>query len=323
MVKRRILTVLMILFMCSPVMVLAKDNPFEKEANVTIGSNNKWQIKGQTATRSGSNSGDYYHLFYDRKQLRLRITTGAEDSGASARKYEKLAVEDVQVDGQRLSLFKWCLANQQKHSRFLQQGLKVKQEVCRNRGGEGVFVMRLNAETLETLNKGQTLSFTIKPFRSSMTVNFDISDFSEMTAKLSDKLKPVPAINSNNVVTVEICMAKPPKGFARIRSVEYACKNSAAKDQAKASVAVMVAKERKRQHAEAAKKKAAEDALAVERAALAEAAASKRVVNADITNKMLAVCMKKWAAGEHRCYCEKFITHAPMGIESDPTCAAR
>lgn len=316
MVKSRILTVLMVLFLCSP--ALANDNPFDKGVKVEIGSDNKWQIKGKTATRSGSYSGDFYHFSYDRKQMRLRITSGAEDSEASAREYPQLAVEDVQIDGKRLPLFKWCLANQQKQARFLQQGLKVKQGVCSNEGKKGAFVMRLNAATLEALNKGQTLSFMIKPFRSSITVNFDISDFSAVMAKLSGKVKSVQKA-SNKVVAVEMCKANPPTGFTRIKSVKYACKDATAKAKAKASIKAMVEKESKKKAAT----KAAEEKRAAELAALAETEASKQEMNSDITNKMLAVCMKKWEAGEHRCYCEKFIKHAPVGIESDPSCAAQ
>lgn len=323
MVKSRILTVLTILFMCSP--ALAEDNPFDKGVKVEIGSDNKWQIKGKTATRSGSYSDDFYHFSYDRKKMRLRITSGAEDSEASAREYPQLAVEDVQIDGKRLPLFKWCLANQQKQSRFLQQGLKVRQGVCSNEGKKGAFVMRLNAATLEALNKGQTLSFIIKPFRSSITVNFDISDFSGVMAKLSGKVKSVQKA-SNKVVAVEMCKANPPTGFTRIKSVEYVCKDATAKVRAKASIKAMVEKESKKKAAETAKRlaeiKSAEEKRAAEQAAIAETEASKQVMNSDITNKMLAVCMKKWEAGEHRCYCEKFIKHAPAGIESDPSCAA-
>ena len=107
----------MVLSMCSS--VLADDNPFDKGVKVEIGSDNKWQIKGKTATRSGSYSDDFYHFSYDRKKMRLRITSGAEDSEASAREYPQLAVEDVQIDGRRLPLFKRCLAKQQKKTRIL------------------------------------------------------------------------------------------------------------------------------------------------------------------------------------------------------------
>lgn len=349
--KQRILTAIMVLFIGLPVVVLANDNPFDKAANINIGSDNEWLIKDKTATRSGSDSGDFYHLFYDRKQLRLRITGSAKDSEVLARKYQHFAVEDVQVDGKRLPLFQWCLGNQQKHSRYLQQGLKVKQGVCNNQGEKGTFILRLNATTLDTLKNGQTLSFKIRPFRSPINVNFDISDFSGVFSKLNTKVNLVkkaqasaPVVAVDKVATVKKCKANPPKGFASINSIEYACDDAAAKAEAEASIEAIVVKERqhqaklaadrerKRQEVEAAKaaklakeladKKAAEEKLAAEQAALAETEASKQQMSADITSKMLAVCQKKWDLGEHRCYCEKFLEYAPAGIESDPSCSA-
>ena len=132
--------------------------------------------------------------------------------------------------------------------------------------------------------------------------------------------------------------------FDQIKSIEYVCDDAGAKTKAEASIEAGVVKERehqaklvaererKRKEAEAAKaaklakeladKKAAEELLAAEQAALADTEASKNEMSADITNKMLAVCQKKWASGKHRCYCEKFLEHAPAGIESDPSCAA-
>ena len=313
----RVLTAVIVLIMCSPMMALANDNPFDKSVSVKIGSENKWSINGKMATRSGTNSSDFFHLSFDRKQLSLRITSGAEDSEASARQYEHLAVEDVQVDGKRLSLFRWCLKNQQKHNRFLQQGLKVKQGVCSNEGQRGTFIMRLNVATLEALKKGQTLSFMIKPFRTSMTVSFDISDFSDVVAKLSGKVKSTQKMPQ---MATEICKENPPKGFAKIKSIEYACKDAAAKNKAKASIKKMVANERKLKKDNAAKNKV--ENKVVEQAAIAETEASKQEMNEDITNKMLAICKKKWETGEHRCYCEKFIKYAPPSIESDPSCLA-
>ena len=356
MIKQRILAVIMVLFVCQPALILAEDNPFEKGASINIGSDNEWRYSDKTATRSGADSGNFYHLFYNRKQLRLRITDGAEDSESSAMKYQHFAVEDVQVDGKRLPLFQWCLVNQQKHSRFLQQGLKVKQNVCDNQGEKGAFVLRLNAATLGTLKNGQKLSFKVKPFRSSIYINFDISDFLDVVGKLSTKVKlvqkekaPVIVIDLDEVLAVEVlvaekCKANPPKGFAKIKSIEYVCNDAAAKSKAEVSIETMVVKERKRQAKlaterenkrkaaekekadklakELVEKKASEEKLAAEQAALAATAASKEVMNADITNKMLAVCQKKWASGGHRCYCEKFLEHAPAGIESDPSCAS-
>jgi hypothetical protein len=228
----------------------------------------------------------------------------------------------------------------------LQQGLKVKQDVCSNQGEKGAFIMRLNAATLDALGKGKALSFKIKPFRSSINVNFDISDFSEAAARLSAKAVVVqkeatPAPSEKKVIAPKICKASPPKDFIKIKPVEYACDDAAAKAKAEAGIEAVVVKERelkaklaaenerKRQEEEAAKKakeladkKAEEERLAAEQAALAEVEASKLEMNNEITNKMLAVCMKKWEKGEHRCYCEKFLEHAPAGIVSDPSCAA-
>ena len=172
-----------------------------------------------------------------------------------------------------------------------------------------------------------------------------------MVAKLSTKVNlvkkaqaPAPVVAIDKVVVVKKCKANPPKGFAKIKSIEYACDDAGAKTEAEASIEADVVKERNRQAklaaererkqkevevAKAAKlakeladKKAEEEKLAAEQAVLAATEASKKEMNADITNKMLAVCMKKWAKGEHRCYCEKFVEHAPAGIESDPSCAA-
>jgi len=344
--KLRSLLAVMVLLMGLPAVTLADDNPFDKGVDVNIGRDSAWMIKDKTATRSGSDSGDFYHLFYDRKQLRLRITSDAVDSEASARQYQQFAVEDMQVDGKRLPLFQWCLINQPRHSRFLQQGLRIKQDVCSNKGEQGTFIMRLNAETLNALENGQTLSIKIKPFRSSINLNFDISDFSEMSANLSTKVEVVqkqqaPAPVAKKEVAPKICKASPPKEFVKIKPVEYACDDAAAKASAETSIEAVVAKERelkaklaaeqerKRKEDEAAKKakeladkKAEEERLAAEQAALVEAETAKLEINNEITNKMLAVCMKKWEKGEHRCYCEKFIEHAPSGIVSDPACAA-
>lgn len=346
--KQRILTAITGILMCLPMLALANDNPFDKGESVTISSSNAWVIKDKSATRSGSDSDNFYHLFFDLKQLRLRITDGAEDSEASARQYQQFAVEDVMIDSKRLPLFQWCLVNQQRHSRFLQQGLKVKQGVCNNRGEKGVFSMRLNAATLDALKKGQTLGLKLKPFRTSIEVNFDISDFSDMLENLSASMKLVKTAETQGLasasaavpektVASKTCKATPPESFAKIKPVEYSCDDANAKASAEASVEASVVKERKllavererKQKAEAEAKKAKELAdkeaaakLVAEQAAIAAAEASKKEMNVEITNKMLAVCQKKWAKGEHRCYCEEFINHAPEAIKASSTCGA-
>lgn len=346
--KQRILAAIMTVFMCVPGVAWASDNPFDKDVDINIGSDKDWLIKDKAMTRSGSDADDFYHLSYDRKQLRLRITDSAEDSEASARQYQQFTVEDMQVDGQRLPLFQWCLANQQGHSRSLQQGMKVKQDVCVIQGEQGTFTMRLNAATLEALNNGRLLSFKLKPFRLPVNVNIVISDFSTAAAGLTAALQPVqtqtavtplkkvvPAIAK--AAAVKKCNAGPPKGFEKIKSLEYACADATAKTKAEADIRAQVEKARaieakraadielmrKQAEAELAEKQLAEQKkLAAEQAALAEIEASKSQVNAEITDKMLALCMKQWQKGQHRCYCEEFLEHAPAGIESDASCGA-
>lgn len=327
--------------MCLPGAIRANDNPFDKGVDINIGSDREWVIKDKAMTRSGSEAGDFYHFSYDRKQIRLRITESANDDETSARQYQQFTVEDVQLDGQRLPLFQWCLINQQGHSRSLQQGMKVKQDVCVNQGEQGTFTMRLNAATLKALIDGSLLSFKLKPFRLPVNVNIDISDFSTAAAALTAALQPVQAPKAiapvkravparDKVAVVKKCNASPPKGFEKINSLEYVCADAAAKTKAETEIKAQVEKaraieakraadkelERKQAEAEQAEKQQAEQA------ALAEIEASKSQVNAVITDKMLSLCMKKWQKGEHRCYCEKFLEHAPAGIKSDASCDA-
>ena len=77
--------------------------------------------------------------------------------------------------------------------------------------------------------------------------------------------------------------------------------------------------ERKRKEAEAARL-AKEEALKKEQEAIAASAALRAELSSDIAKKMIAVCEKKWAEGEHRCYCEKYIEFAPANIKSNPDC---
>jgi len=328
---------------CLSTSVIAKnsDNPFEKGASVDIGRDAAWVITNKTATRSGSDSGTFYHLFYDRKQLRLRITNSAEDSEAAAKHHDQFAVNDVLLDGKRLPVFQWCLNNQERHKRFLQQGLKVKKEVCKNQGEVGTFTMRLNVATLDMLKKGKKLTYDLKPFRSDVEVTFDISDFSNVVAKLNSGKPPVaakPRPKSAPVATAKKCKASPPAGYSEVKAVEYNCTDTTAKKKATASVNTAVSKEResrKKLAAEREKKrlatekananklanqKVAEEKLASEQAALAASAAQQQAISSDIADKMIAVCQKKWDKGEHRCYCEKYISHAPKAIQENSTC---
>lgn len=312
-------------------------SPFEKGAKIEIGSGVDWQIRDRTLTRTGSDQGIYYHLFYDRKQVRLRITNGPEDSEANAKVHKQFTIEDVLIDGKRLPLFQWCLTNQERHARFLQQGLSVSKNVCQNKGEVGTFIMRLNKATRETIEAGKQLSFRLKPFRSSLTVSFDISDLSGVVASLHDDAAGKQAKAS--IEPEKKCLARPPADYPKIKSIEYSCNDKAAQKQATASIATLVEKERQRLKAaaeerkrqqkiaeqnrqkELASQKAREEQLAAEKAAIEDSEAKQAAISSEIANKMIAVCKKKWAQGEHRCYCEKYIEHAPKAIQESSTCS--
>lgn len=341
----------LVLFCLSNANVIAKSsiNPFEKAIDINISDDVDWVVKDKTATRSASDGGEYYHLNFDKSNLRLRITEDKLDAASTAVVYDQLKIEDVLIDGERLPAFQWCLNHQEKHSRFLQQGLSVDKNVCSNLGQTGTFKMRLNAASLDSIKSGTLLTFKIRPFRSVVNVNFAISDFSAMYAKLFTpvvvkKIVPVAIPKVQKPVKVvkqapaKTCIAYPPKGYSTIKAVKYSCGDTSAKAQADKGIAAKVKverdrrkavaaeRERKQRAAEAKKKKLAEAEkanaakLAAEQAAIAASTVKQEAILSEISQKMVNLCQKKWAIGEHRCYCEKYIEHAPEGIVSDSSC---
>ena len=157
-------------------------NPFDKAIMVTAGHDVRWQFGEQTATKSVKGAdGTWYHLFYDGLRLRLRLTGSSQDSQYAARQFEEFAVYDVKIDGKRTDIFQWCLNNQEKHNRFLQQGLSVKKGVCQNLGEQGSYVMRLTKETIDALGEGNIIEYELKPFRTKVLVKFSIDDFDRVT----------------------------------------------------------------------------------------------------------------------------------------------
>jgi hypothetical protein len=327
--------------------VIAKSpNPFDKTIVVTAGHDVAWQFDEQTATKSvKANDGTWYHLFYDGLRLRLRLTGSRQDSQYAARQFEEFSVYDVKIDGKRLDVFQWCLNNQQRHSRFLQQGLSVKKEVCQNLGEQGTYVMRLTKDTIDALDVGNVIEYELKPFRTTVLVKFSIDDFHKVNnefkqqqkAKLAasrPKVEPAPIVPAVVVAAPKPklkCKIAPPEGFSGVKTISYDCDDEAARNSAKASVDSKVdsirsqrnkAKaeaERQRKEAEAARL-AKQEALKKEQEALAASAAIQAELSSDIAKKMIAVCEKKWAEGEHRCYCEKYIEHAPASIKANSSC---
>jgi len=329
----------------------SSDNPFDKVERIFAGAGTDWNVTDDKLRKtSGDESGTYYHLSVNRQSMRLVMSESADID--SAKSYKTLAIEDMKVDGKRLLVFAWCLQNQEAHNRFLQQGLSVKMQVCENRGEVGEFRLQVNDQTMQALEQGKRISFTIKPFRTAVEVNFDIENFADALAimdleKEGEALAAAlaapavvaaaaapPAVVKAQAVTM--CDAKAPAAYASIKSVRYVCNDARDKVRAQKKVSVAVDKEKqrralvkkqqqeqKRLAALAAQKKQQELEQQKQAEAKAIEASNEKyqLVLNDLTKKMLGVCNKMWDRGKHRCYCEKYIEHAPSSIESDPSCS--
>lgn len=345
------------------VAVAGSDNPFAKNDRINIGRDVSWKIDRPTTTATKSISSDkgiYYHLGYNNKQIKLALSS--DEKGFIPKKLSQLEVTDVKLDGKRLAIFKWCLNNQQRHNRFLQQSLSVKNNVCVISGNGSSFVMRLNKDTLSMLQRAKRLTIVIKPFRTRLELNYDISDFADMALALNVKAKKAIAVAPKNSSSgrkggkVKKCWAGPPAKYKNIKSIEYDCFDAVSKKDAEAWVKKLVVTEKKKREASSlsakiAKKKAAEKKrllalekekkrklvaenkkkqladqlqqekkLQAEAVAIAASKANQTKINDDITLKMVNVCRKYWGKGEHRCYCQKYIKHAPASIQAGSTC---
>jgi len=322
---------------------VAGDNPFAKKDTLNIGKDIAWELdkKAVLATKSSSDDkGAFYHLQFDNKQLKLIMSSDA--NGASPKKFSQLEIKDVRIDGKQSPLFKWCLNNQERHKRFLQQGLKVKKDVCIINGNAGAFIMRLNKDTLKSLQTGSRLLIMLKPFRTQLELNYDISDFKDMYLALNAKPAPVaaaPAVAKTATIKPgRKCWAGAPPQYSTIKSVEYDCDDATSKLGAEVWISKLVNKEKEknrklvakqekqRKIAEEKKRKAQaeklkqEQLLQAEAAAIAASQAKQAEIGGEITMKMVKMCEKYWNKGEHRCYCQKYIEHAPKSIQASSTC---
>ncbi len=353
MLNRFFLSFLVLCIFSFHVSAKSGDNPFAKSEVLNIGKEFSWNIDKQLvlATKSASDQkGSYYHLQYDNKQLKLIISSDAK--GVVAKKFSQLEIKDVAIDGKQTPLFKWCLNNQQRHDRFLQQGLNVKKNVCKIDGNAGSFIMSLNKETLLSLQKGKTLSVKLSPFRTPLELNYDISDFKDMYLLLNAKVEPVAIVTPPKPAAKEInknCWAIPPAKYNNIKPVEYDCGNEPAKKEAETRVISLVKQEKTKEQKSAAiaaataaekaverarqgklleqrkqealaEKRKQEEKLQLEAAVIAASEVKQAQLSDEITQKMLKVCEKNWRKGEHRCYCQKYIEHAPASIQASASC---
>jgi hypothetical protein len=329
---------------CLNVAVAANDNPFAKNESVDIGKDIGWKIdkKASLATKTGSDEeGNYYHLQFDNKQLKLLISGDA--AGADPKGFTQLEIKDVKIDGEQSTVFKWCLNNQQKHNRFLQQGLSVKKNICTVNGGAGVFTMSLNKDTLASLKKASSLSIMLKPYRTQLDLKYDISDFNNMYLAMNTRSAPtLAAVATKPAVAAakprKTCKAAAPAKFKNIKPVAYNCNDAAAKSKAEADITKLVNQEKAKQkklaaekekqrklaeekkQRELAEKLKREEQLKAEAAALAASQAKQAQIGDEIADKMVKMCEKYWSKGEHRCYCQKYIDRAPSEIQASSTC---
>lgn len=335
---------------------LSGDNPFAKTQQIHAGAGSDWAIDGDVLRKSsGDEAGTWYHLEVGKTSMRLVMS--ASNDISDTRSYKTLAVENMAIDGSRMPVFKWCLQNQQGHNRFLQQGQNVKMDICENRGEAGEFRVKVNNQTMQALEQGKRMSFTIKPFRSLVEVQFDIENLADAMVAMdlaNGRTKAVakaPAVTSpvaaaaapaKVVVTQEVkmCDATAPAGFKSIKAESYVCSDSNDKIRAHNKIAIAVDREKQkraaiakkreqqRQAALEAKRKQEQEMLArqekeqQEQDAIAASQLKHIAVLDELTQKMLGVCNKMWGKGQHRCYCEKYIQHAPAGIQSDPDCSS-
>lgn len=334
-----------LIFLCLlsfSVSAMNSNNPFAKSESLNVGKDVAWIIDKDAglATKSvADDKGTYYHLQYDNKQIKLTITSDAK--GLKPKEFSQLEIKDVKVDGKQSPLFKWCLNNQQRHNRFLQQDLTVKSGVCAIDAGAGSFIMRLDKVTLAALQNGNRFMISLKPFRTPLDIKYDISDFDGMYVALNAKPAVVVEAIKTSVpdkAPEKMCQAKPPSTYKNIKSVKYRCNDAAEKIGAETAIARLVAnektnqkkllaeREKKRKLSEEKKQKELaaklkeEEKIKAEAVAIAASEAKQAQLGSEITAKMIGVCNKFWAKGEHRCYCQKYIEHAPSEIQASSTC---
>jgi hypothetical protein len=339
--SNRFLTALLILCLFSlNVSARNSDDPFAKNQIIDVGKDVRWDIDKTAvlATKSVSDDrGVYYHLRFNNKQLELIVSSDA--NGLSPKSFSNLEVKVFKIDDKQAPLFLWCLNNQQRHNRFLQQGLSVKKNICKIKGETGRFVINLNRDTLVALQKGRQLTVVIKPFRTPIELKYDVSDFEEMTLTLNAKSKPIVA-SAQAVAApgVEKCWAKPPEKYKTIKVIEYSCVDTAAKLNAETGINNQVNQKKSNDRALAAQRSAeiekqrklAEETARQEQAAklrqaeldaaVAASAVNQAKIGGDISNKMVSMCEKYWEKGEHRCYCQKYIEFAPDDIQKNSSC---
>ncbi len=315
------------------------------------GSVNDWAGANKTGSINNYKHTYYYRLNISQNQLNLKLTV--KDDGSNDEhvfEADTLDILNVTVDGKQLSLFKWCLDNQQESSDRLSQSSEVKDAVCTNIGNKGEFSIRINNKIKRLLIKAKNIEIATSINNEKRNLVYSLSGFSEVMYQVDSRLAPAPVVkkiakvknkvNRNKEVkkTDNICFIRPADAYKlSISAVPYPCDNEIKKAMAQGYVSAHVEQEkqkRKKISAAAAIKK--EKLLAAERKENArkakelkemeselkkvksqKAVIQERDIEWDIGQSVMWIgrCKKRWEKGFSPCFCRKYISQAPIGVK--------
>jgi len=311
-------------------------NPFKKSKDYIFGPDVVWYENNNAAIKSGSirdgSDTNYYHLNIDKHRLLLRL--GKNDPSGeleNTRLLDSLSITEVQIDGQRLPLFDWCLQNQQNPGKKIKQNAVVANDVCINAGGGGDIVFNLDDETRDYLKNAELLEFIVEPYGRPLKLVFSMVGYAPVIAKINKPIpppvekKPVPLPVVVKPISkpkpkakpkpepVKTCYANAPAGFkSTVPAISYPCDNAAKKSLAEKKISAGVGREKKKIAARLQAEKNRK--LAKERKVEDE----KRGAEWDKKQAALWVsrCKRHWAKNRSPCYCEKYLYQAPTGVKS-------
>lgn len=318
-------------------------NPFTKAKVYNFGDKFPWYYKDGSVTKSGSRKqgGDtlYYHLNITENRLRLRFSKD-DPSGEleHTRDVPGLEIHGVEVDGQTMPRFEWCIANQETISRILKPRAVVVNDTCSN-NGDGDFVILLDGPSLNQIRHAREISFIVAPYGRPIRLNFTMDGFrsamselelAQRKARMAEappkpapvKAKPRPAPEKKVVAKpkpkpkpkpapVKECVANPPEEFrSQIKAETYPCKNNRKK---------LAAYERINSQVDALRKKRAEEEE--KKKELAAVRKEEKVITArekewkeQQKDMWVKRCMVHWKKGRSPCFCQKYLNEAPPGV---------
>ena len=324
-----------ILMFCS-LTVQAGVNPFKKTRDLVFGSDYNWYFSDGMAIKSGSEQdGDYinyYHVKISSNSMLLRL--GRNDPGGdleNTRPLEGLEINNVLVDGHPLPVFQWCIHNQESLIDLIKADSLVMNDTCVY-AGNGDFTINLDDDTRRQLNNARQLEFVITPFGRTLRLVFTMDGFSDVMAQVmapppeAQKPEPVavvaapkpepkpvakPKPKPKPKPVVKTCYARAPAEFKDINPIAYPCPDKARKSAAQEQITEAVKAEQARIEAE---RKRAEEEVAAKQEAQVD---KQRQVEwqKKQTELWVSRCQVHWKKGTSPCFCQKYLDHAPAGVQ--------